>query len=361
MNVIMRAKSILCIAAVLVFILGSCKESPTGSEEGRSAGAFAPADGVALFILGQAHVHVMEEYFDEIQSDPAPGGFAFYTSLSGSQTKSDLIPIIAFMKKYPNSALQLAIWTGDSNGPYPGYYLDDIVDGKMDGSIEDLAESLTNINDQPVYIRFGYEFDGSHNAYPPDKYIAAYRYFVDKMRALGADNVAYVWHSWGTDAYYGSDQYPDLYPPQSGRVWQDAWYPGDDYVDWTALSIFALGWFDLEQFMAIQFMLDFTEQHDKPMMLAETAAIKLTDGPEPDWVIPNNDWFRNIFGLIKSNDHVKAFTYINVDWERYDPNTSWGDTRVQAASQTVQSYWKDQVNDLLHADEDLFDKLGFER
>ena len=344
---------------ILLVFANTCKENPSDSgESGSVQNTFAPEDGEALFILGQAHEHVMEEYFEEVQDDPYPAGFAFYTSLSGDGTYTDMARYISFMRRYPNSALQLAIWTGDSNGEYPGSYLDEIIDGNMDAQIEVLATACKNL-DQPIYLRFGYEFDGSHNAYPPETYKEAYRYFVDKMRELEVNNVAYVWHSWGTDAYYGSEDYPDLYPPKSGKVWQDEWYPGDEYVDWTALSIFALGWFDLEQMMAIQYMLDFTERHGKPLMLAESAAIKLTDRPEPDWVIPNNDWFSNIFGLIRTNDNVKAITYINVDWERYNPNTSWGDTRVQAASAQVQNYWESQVNELLHGEDDLFEKIGF--
>ena len=66
-----------------------------------------------------------------------------------------------------------------------------------------------------------------------------------------------------------------------------------------------------------------------------------------------------VFQYFYQNDAVKAFTYINVDWEADNSTTTWGDTRIQNSVQSAQDYWARYIGTLIHADEDLFDKLGF--
>lgn len=341
-------------------VLSSCKDNPSDSGQDSSVSNFAPTDGQKMFILGQASEQHMEDYLDEVKGDPLPAGFAFYTSLSGNATMDDMGRYIQFMNQYPNTTLQLAIWTGERQWGDPGYYLDEILAGERDANIVTLAQACRSL-DRPIYIRFGYEFDGWHNAYPPDKYKAAYRYFVDKMREENVTNVAYVWHSWGVGAYYGDEDFPEYYPEISGVARQELWYPGDEYVDWVGLSVFGTGWGNLNQNMDIQYLINFAEEHNKPVMLAETASIKTTNQNDTDWVIPNTNWFQNVFNLIASNESIKAFTYINVDWEGDNPSSTWGDTRIQMASSSVQNYWLNQIRPFLHGDEDLFDKIGYEQ
>ena len=350
---------------ILLFISISCKKKvnepdPPASEPEYQGPKFAPEDGECLFIIGQSSEDHMQAYIDNVRPDPIPAGFAFYTSLSGTAVQRDMPRYKSFIDQYPNTVLQLAIWTGERQWGDPGYYLDQILNGDYDGNIGAMATACKTFG-KPTFIRFGYEFDGWHNAYPPDKYIAAYRYFVDKMRTFGVDNVAYVWHSWGVGAYYGKDDFPNDYPPLTGgqTVTQELWYPGDDYVDWVALSVFGIGWGDLSTNGVVQFLLDFARTHEKPVMIAEAAAIKTYGGPDPDWVIPNTNWFERVFDLCNSADVVKAFTYINVDWTGDNPSSNWGDTRIQSASVVVRNYWLMQIPLFLHASEDLYESIHY--
>ena len=353
---------IISALIVLTMILSvSCKKKvnePDPQEMTHSD--FSPPDGECLFILGQASETYMDAYIDEIRSDPLPAGFAFYTSLSGGAVQSDLPRYKTYLDQYPNTTLQLAIWTGERQWGDPGYYLDEIVAGQYDVNILALASACKSFG-KPIFIRFGYEFDGSHNAYPPDKYIAAYRYFVDKMRAQNVTSAVYVWHSWGVDAYYGRDDFPDFYPPllPGTEVNQELWYPGDDYVDWVALSVFGIGWGDLSTNAVVQYLIRFAEVHDKPVMLAESAAIKTSGVSDPGWVIPNTQWFEHVFDLCYSNDVVKAFTYINVDWEADNPSSTWGDTRIQTAASAVRAYWNLNIPSFLHAGSDLYHIIDY--
>ena len=347
----------LYLPVLLTLLFFSCKETPTNVVQNTNSG-FIPDDGEALFILGQANEQHMRDYLSEVRSTPLPAGFAFYTSLSGSKPLEDMSRYITFMRGYPNTMLQLAIWTGERRWGNPGYYLDEIIEGKYDENIITLANACKSLN-RPIFIRFGYEFDGQHNAYPPDKYKAAYKHFVDMMRSQNVDNVAYVWHSWGVSPYYGTEDYPEYYPELTTDVTHELWYPGDDYVDWLAVSIFGSGWGNLNTNSSMGYFVQFANDHYKPIMIAESAAIKTGNNRDPNWVIPTNTWFSNVFKFIHQNDAVKAFTYINVDWEADNSTTTWGDTRIQNSVQSAQDYWSNKIGTLIHADENLFDKLGY--
>lgn len=357
----MNSRQIAVFFIVLICFLTSCKSRINEPGQDSSAGQprFEPPDGECMFILGQADNTCMEAYLNEVIKSPAPAGFAYYTSLSDGAVQNDMPRYKAFLDKYPNTVLQLAVWTGERQWGHPGYYLDEIIQGRYDMNINALAYSCQNLK-RPVFIRFGYEFDGWHNAYPPDQYIAAYRYFVDKMRAFGVDNVAYVWHSWGVDAYYGDEDFPDYYPPLApGQpVSQELWYPGDDYVDWLAISVFGTGWGNLRTNDVVQWFIHFADKQDKPLMIAESAAIKTTGSGNPDWVIPDTRWFEQVFNLCESNNAVKAFTYINVDWETGGSTSTWGDTQVQHAPDVI-GYWKTNISSFLHADSDLYSLIGY--
>jgi len=358
-------KTAFQIIAIILLFLMSCKNDvnepsnngPNKEPEIPGGPKFEPPDGECLFILGQADEGYMEAYMNKVRKNPAPAGFAFYTSLSNNAVQKDMPRYQAFLEKYPDTALQLAIWTGERQWGNPGYYLDDIVRGRYDVNILALATACKTF-DRPIYIRFGYEFDGAHNAYPPDKYIAAYCYFVDKMRDLGVKNVAYVWHSWGVAPYYGNNDYPQYYPDLSGQPTQELWYPGDDYVDWVALSVFGIGWGDLTTNTVVQWLITFSEDHGKPVMLAEAAAIKTSGSRDGSWVIPNTAWFENVFELCSRNS-VKALTYINVDWEERNSGSTWGDTQIQNASPSVIVYWLENIEPFIHAGPDFYSIIEY--
>jgi len=349
-------------ATGIIFFIGCSDNSTNNDNSSRdiSDTKFEPPDGECLFVLGQADTSEMNAYIRNVKPSPPPAGFAFYTSLSGSATQNDLARYKSYLDNYPYTTLQLAIWTGERDQGYPGFYLDQIAGGGRDANILALANACKSIN-RPIFIRFGYEFDGYHNAYPPDKYVAAYKYFVDEMHSQGVENVAYVWHSWGVGAYYGQNDYPDYYPelPDSVEINQALWYPGDDYVDWVAMSVFGTGWGDLSSNAVVQWLINFAEEHDKPVMLAETAAIKTSGQSNPDWVIENTVWFDNVFSLINDNNSVKAFTYINVDWEAANPSSTWGDTRIQSAPFYIVDYWRSKIASFIHADEDFYSKINY--
>jgi len=74
-----------------------------------------------------------------------------------------------------------------------------------------------------------------------------------------------------------------------------------------------------------------------------------------------DEWFTPLFQFITSH-HVKIFSYINMDWDRYPlfKGDGWGDSRVQSNA-LVKAFWLEQMQSgtYLHSSADLFDQLGY--
>jgi hypothetical protein len=92
----------------------------------------------------------------------------------------------------------------------------------------------------------------------------------------------------------------------------EAWYPGDDAVDWLAVSRFA--WprpeDDAIAAAARDRVAAFTREHRKPLMIAEAAPkVRFQADAPRAWA----DWHARVFAWIERND-VKAYCYINQDW-----------------------------------------------
>jgi hypothetical protein len=87
---------------------------------------------------------------------------------------------------YPDSVLQLGIYLVD--------IIDPIYDGMTDKRIEDFLDNLERYQ-RPVFLRFGYEFDGPWNLYEREKHINAWRTITNKIYERGIDHVEMIWQS----------------------------------------------------------------------------------------------------------------------------------------------------------------------
>ncbi len=264
-----------------------------------SAAAASPA---FQFVIGQ-DVEAFEDYAETFGH--VPDGFMAYTSLKdleGLWSEADhgggRQHAERLMLQYPQCFMQLGLYLVD--------ILPDIPKGAYDQNLIRLATWFKVIR-VPVYLRVGYEFDGPHNRYDPEEYVAAYRYIVDFLRKKeGVTNVAYVWHS-----YAG---YVDGGPMR--------WYPGDEYVDWIGVSFFdayAAGFRD--HIVAI------AKDLDKPLMVAESALYR-TESKHARMLWET--WYERYFGFIKK-DKVAMVCYINWDWDKYPmfKGQGWFNSRIQ--------------------------------
>jgi hypothetical protein len=181
-----------------------------------------------------------------------------------------------------------------------------VVAGARDAKITKLGQFIKEVG-KPVFLRIGYEFDGSWNSYDPALYVQAFRRIMDQLRAEGVTNVVSVWQSSGSNTNQAS-------------LLQ--WYPGDDYVDWIGYSYF-------RQSNPSGGIMSIARSRRKPVMIAEATPqrnLSLGD-PATHW----NTWFAPFFTHINTNaDMIQAVAYINTRWfDQPAWNAGWGDSRVQ--------------------------------
>jgi hypothetical protein len=160
-----------------------------------------------------------------------------------------------------------------------------------------------------------------------------YRYIVDHLRAEGVENVAYVWHT------------AALTEPNGNFM---DWYPGDDYVDWFAVSIFnPVQISTAESFFAVG------RAHKKQLMIAESAPAGIFSDEA------RKEWFRHYFDFIHKDD-IKVVSYINSNWNSYQlfRSMNWGDSRIESYPEIKEMWLEEMKNGYLQSSIDLFGKLG---
>lgn len=304
---------------------------------------FVPPAGKTLLVLGQT-LGGIDEHVAAFPDEPLPGGWAAYwgipsfdgvtstflTDNGGRQNHQALV------ERFPNTVLQSGLWmvgTWD--------VAKRTANGEFDRVIRDFSAWAKRTN-RPIYLRIGYEFDGPHNELEPTEYVRAYRHVVDMMRADGVSNVAFVWHSYASTPYQGNAL--------------PAWYPGDDYVDWVAISLFG-HLYGIGPNQYVDAVFEFARDKKKPVMIAETSPI---NGINRSGTAPWDPWFVNLFSLAYERN-VKAITFINENWQRFNfPGVSWGDSRLQN-NRLVTGAWFAETNKdrYLKQSPQLFEQLGF--
>src|SRR5258708_4119853 len=302
---------------IMLVTIAFCVLAPLGwpAEGGFSRRAkFEPPDHKTILIIGQTK----EEFADYVDTARAgrPGGYMFYTSLNHLEgttspwkgagcSDAGVEDLQDWVDNYPESVGQVGLYIVNQ--------LSSINSGALDANIRTLAEILRKTN-KPILMRIGYEFDGEWNAYDPEAYVAAWRRIVDIFRGkrvgeesiVPVTNVAFVWHSAVWKTFHNQ--------PIS------AWYPGDNYVDWVAISWFA--WSDKESRNVSETartkFAAFAKEHNKPLMIAESE-------PQSYYAPARSDsWdgcFEPFLVWIRHNK-VKVVSFINQNWV---PQPMWLD------------------------------------
>jgi hypothetical protein len=307
---------------------------------------FVPPAGKTLLIMGQNQEEIVE--YMESHSEPViPGGWMTYwgiPSLDGvyethmnetgtSQNHQYLV------ERFPDTVLQSALWmTGKWD------VLSNTVAGEFDSVVIQFS-AWAKTTKRPVYLRIGYEFDGRHNELEPEAYVKAYRRIVDLVRAEGADNIAFVWHSYASPTY-------------RGFLLSD-WYPGNEYVDWVGISLFG-HMYKSKLNAEGDAVFEFAREHKKPVMVAESSPIRGIDKGDCDaW----DNWFVNFLSLTY-NRNVKAISFINTNWDRHaiEGISEWRDARLQNNEKVYRAWFQETSKDrYLKQSLELFELLGFTR
>ena len=369
-------KNLIILGLTLAF-LTSCKppdsQNDTRDESAeipaRSLAKFEPSEGVLLFVGQELEaVGGLENYKDGyLDHFKRPAGWTTYSNINPGEESFGRIQegldglwethdwgdndYNATMQLQDSSYSNMALAIGLQFVNHE----EKVADGTHDEYIDKLGDFLLSLGKRPVFLRIAYEFDGDPwNHYDREATIKAYKRIVDKLRAKGVSNTAYVWQSTGFI---------------SGQEQLEGWYPGDDYVDWLATSFFNR-WKEIEMF-------EFARKKGKPVMIAEATptisdyfgklygVCKETklDNPEQAeeaW----QKWFMPFFNAIEENaDVVKAVHYINCKWYSHpmwfsNPTFTKIDARLHI-NDDISKRWVEKISDpkFIHSSESLFDDL----
>lgn len=326
---------------------------------------YEPADGKVILFVGQELESIggtdnyKDGYFDYF---PAAGGFTQYTSLQSGQvfmglqgltTLSDWgdgpenmsIPIND--PDFKNSCLAIGLDMSQGHDSVTAI-------GGHDTLIHKLGNWIKGLNNRPVFLRIGYEFDGFEwNHYKEGFYIAAFRRISSMLDSMQVTNIAYVWQSKGAGA---------------NREVLDAFYPGDDYVDWVAYSYFIPA-------DSSHPMLQFARDHHKPLFIAESSPVFLDSNGickpldltrQDDAAMAWREWFMPYFRTIDRNpDIIKAIHYINSPWKsrpmwKNNPYFKNIDARI-TKNDSLKAWWLRETSkdSYLKASDTLFHYLDY--
>src|SRR5262245_30434658 len=193
-----------------------------------------------------------------------------------------------------------------------------IASGAYDSYLRTWAQQAAAYG-HPFFVRWDWEMNGNwwswgtttSNQNTPADYVAAWRHIHDVFTRAGALNVTRVWCvNWEF----------------TGEVPLEQLYPGDGYVDWTALDGYNTG---RQWWMSFSTLFGPTYNHllklapTKPIMVAEIASIE-TGGSKAGWI---TDMFST--QLPQSYPKIKAVVWLN--WRFYEGG-SWWDYEIESSS-----------------------------
>lgn len=243
------------------------------------------------FLLASIFVHAMENGRWNGWSYRPEGPNGKYVHGSGDYVKAVVdrgyIPVLAWT---------WMDWSNHATSPS----LQGVVRGEYDWYIDEWIEGIKSI-DSPIFIRLSHEMDGYWYPYSegfhgdPDRntaedFIAYWRYIVDRFRAAGVDNVAWIWCVDG--GRIGVRDWPD-------------YYPGDEYVDWLGIDVYS----NRNGGEALKEFRDVMGTH-KPIMIPEGGTEDLLTAWHPNYP-GNNAWIDEFYTtmLEEMDGQVKAMCW----------------------------------------------------
>ncbi len=186
----------------------------------------------------------------------------------------------------------------------PAYRLSAIVSGRYDSYLRDWADQIRALGGpvmlRPLHEMNGdwYPWGGTVNGNTPALFVKAWRHMHDIFEAEGATNVTWVWsvnHESVPDSRYNS---------------YAAYWPGDQYVDWTALSGFNWGTAGQRtQWHTFQFWyarpLAYLKTLHKPVCIAEFGSVE-QGGDKAAWFAQTYQQVQNTYPFVRAAVYYDA-------------------------------------------------------
>jgi hypothetical protein len=244
-----------------------------------------------------------------------------------------------------HGALPLIFWSPwdrpyAEGGPPDRFGLTAILSGKWDTYIDQWADAAKE-SGIPLLVSWGLEMNG--NWFPwsgcfydggargktgykgPETYKKAYRYVVDRVRARGAFNILWGFH---TNNY--------TYPQESWNR-MSAYYPGADYVDWLGLSVYGKQFLNDGDWYAFKDVME-EAYHEicrldpvKPVIVAEYGVGEFPgSGNKAEWVVGALDLLRTRY------TRVKGAVYWHERWQNKDE--SYSNLRINSSPEALAAY-----------------------
>ena len=345
--------------------------------------------GKTLVVVGQQDEAVMDDYVAGTGLEPA--GMMWYLNLfaSPAEVQAQLDRFGRHLAEHPQATLNLGVSFGAVSTPEVSR-APVVPAGALDRQIDVLAKWLKKL-DTAVFMRIGYEFDLLGGQYgPAPVYVLAYRHVVDRLRAAGVKNTAYVWHSagafWRTTDYSGavgaagtfdrsgtSAPFMSAYAESArGRGFEaqpiTAFYPGREYVDYFAISYWGdacCGGRSEESARAdyerrTRELLTQAAELGLPLMLGESTPVYVG----ADSGRKSVEWLDGMFALVEEFD-IRSLALIVPDWRAggffAQPfwNGYWPDARIHRFAATRERYLEEVATPrYIHAADDPSALLG---
>ncbi len=395
-------------SAALTLALISCASTEPSDQAGNAPAAsqpssesdamhfsFTPPSGKTLFFMGQ-DIDTLHEFVADTGVEPAAvtayasadltGVFHRFPESHGS------LDLPSYVQDYPDATLAIGLWMKST-------YVR--IANEEPGAIKNVERLIDNLKtlERPVLLRIGYEADGYWNGYAPEKYREAFQVISRIIQEKQAYNVSRVWqiaaYCAAMDGSHGSFQ--ERSNTYFGEDY-DAWYPGDEHVDWVAFSYFSqprdcltettqkaagglpegfgqLSDVDAEgNSLAIDNVIDYLASKNKPIFVAEASPKyywieKGEYKPDANSHIENlqavsaediwQGWYEPFFAFLERHqESIRAVSYINMHWDAWTgwrcdlrnqeavrlgqtcQDGVWGDARVQASELIQQRFFE---------------------
>lgn len=243
----------------------------------------------------------------------------------------------------------------------PLYTYDNILKGKFDKQLHKWAADARDKN-VPLMLEFGTEVNGNwfpwsgswnggrykdfgdkNEADGPEKFRETYRYIIDIFRDEKAYNITWVFHPNGVSA-------PD-------EAWNsaDAYYPGDDYIDWIGVSVYGSQhpgtyWYEFDDVMSKAYSSLKKISTKKPMAVFEFGVTEdPAKGNKAEWIVSALSSF-----ISKRYPLIKAISYFQTEFKNTDGTIS--DLKINSSESSLSAY-KNLIQSIVFLDKAKMGKV----
>ncbi|MGH7567128.1 MAG: glycosyl hydrolase [Gemmatimonadota bacterium] len=252
-----------------------------------------------------------EEYVDAFADRPPVMWVDYYSLVDARFTPAERVALLeGHLAEYGGIPFVGISYTGTGVDGKPRGWDAEVAAGLFDDEIRMIARAVAE-DGRPFFVRPGFEFNGTWNAYQPDTYRTSFVRIRTLFLEEGAANAIWVWnaHPAGTVAPFME------------------FYPGDEHVDWWGINLFGTAFDSAVELAFTAEFLTAAGARGKPAMIPESIPHKfhLLDDPTT-W----DAWFVPYFDLIESAE-IGAFCFANRDYTQVPAWSDWGDLRIESS------------------------------